>query len=62
MAMARREMRLGMALVLLMFLSGCIYSSTPEWGTGDGQIHVDIDGDIVLKFSQKWAARIRRHL
>ena len=47
MAMARREMRLGMALVLLMFLSGCIYSSTPEWGTGDGQIHVDIDGDIV---------------
>ena len=45
--MARREMRLGMALVLLMFLSGCIYSSTPEWGTGDGQVYVEIDGDSV---------------
>jgi hypothetical protein len=43
--MARPHMRLGMLLVLLMFMAGCIYSSTPEWGTGDGQVHVDIDGD-----------------
>ena len=43
--MARPHMRLGMLLVLLMFMAGCIYSSTPEWGTGDGQIHVEIDGD-----------------
>lgn len=28
-----------------MFMAGCIYSSTPEWGTGDGQVHVKIDGD-----------------
>ena len=43
--MARPHMRLGMLLVLLMFTAGCIYSSTPQWGTGDGQVHVDIDGD-----------------
>ena len=43
--MARPHMRLGMLLVLLMFMAGCIYSSTPEWGTGDGQVHVKIDGD-----------------
>ena len=43
--MARPHMRLGMLLVLLMFMAGCIYSSTPEWGTGDGQVHVDINGD-----------------
>ena len=43
--MARPHMRLGMLLVLLMFMAGCIYSSTPEWGTGDGQVHVEIDGD-----------------
>ena len=43
--MARQRTRLGMVLVLLMFLAGCIYSSTPEWGTGDGQVYVEIDGD-----------------
>ncbi len=43
--MARPQAQLGMLLVLLMFLSGCIFSSTPEWGTGDGQVHVNIDGD-----------------
>ena len=43
--MARPHMRLGMLLVLLMFMAGCIYSSAPEWGTGDGQVHVKIDGD-----------------
>ena len=43
--MARPHMRLGMLLVLLMFMAGCIYSSTPEWGTGDGQVHVDINED-----------------
>ena len=29
---------LGMLLVLLMFMAGCIYNDTPEWGTGDGQV------------------------
>ena len=43
--MAHRQTRLAMLLVLLMFMAGCIYSDTPEWGTGDGQIHVEIDGD-----------------
>ena len=43
--MGRPHMRLGMLLVLVMFMAGCIYSSTPEWGTGDGQVHVKIDGD-----------------
>ena len=43
--MARLHLRLGMLLVLIMFMSGCIYSSTPEWGTEDGQVHVKIDGD-----------------
>ena len=43
--MARLHLRLGMLLVLIMFMSGCIYSSTPEWGTDDGQVHVEIDGD-----------------
>ena len=43
--MAHRQARLGMLLVLLMFMAGCIYNDTPEWGTGDGQVHVEIDGD-----------------
>ena len=41
--MARLQTRLGMLLVLLMFMAGCIYNDTPEWGTGDGQVHVEID-------------------
>ena len=45
--MARQQMRLGMVLVLLILLAGCIYSSTPEWGTEDGQLYVEIDGDSV---------------
>ena len=43
--MARPKVRLAMLLVLVMFMSGCIYSATPEWGTGDGQLKVEIDGD-----------------
>ena len=43
--MARLQTRLGMLLVLLMFMAGCIYNDTPEWGTGDGQVHVEIDDD-----------------
>ena len=43
--MARPKVRLAMLLVLVMFMSGCIYSTTPEWGTGDGQLKVEIDGD-----------------
>ena len=43
--MARLQTRLGMMLVLLMFMAGCIYNDTPEWGTGDGQLSVEIDGD-----------------
>ena len=46
--MARTRTRLGMALVLLMFMAGCIYNDTPEWGTGDGQVHVDINGDSAV--------------
>ena len=42
--MARLKTRLGMMLVLLMFMAGCIYNDTPEWGTGDGQVYVEIDG------------------
>ena len=41
--MARPHLRIGMLLVLLMFMSGCIYSTTPEWGTGDGQLKVEIN-------------------
>ena len=43
--MARLQTRLGMMLVLLMFMAGCIYNDTPEWGTGDGQVYVEIDGN-----------------
>ena len=43
--MARPKVRLAMLLVLLMFMSGCIYSTTPEWGTGDGQLKVEIDAE-----------------
>ena len=42
--MARLQTRIGMMLVLLMFMAGCIYNDTPEWGTGDGQVFVEIDG------------------
>ena len=41
--MARPQMRLAMLLVLLMFMAGCIFSDTPEWGTDDGQLKVEID-------------------
>ena len=49
--MARTQLRLGMLLVLLMFMAGCIYSDTPQWGEGDGQIHAEIKGDesVVIK-------------
>ena len=43
--MASQRGRLGLALVLIMFMSGCIYADTPEWGKGDGQIFVEIDED-----------------
>ena len=43
--MARLQTPLGMMLVLLMFMAGCIYNDTPEWGTGDGQVHVEYDED-----------------
>jgi hypothetical protein len=41
--MARPQVRLAMLLVLLMLMAGCIFSSTPEWGTDDGQLKVEID-------------------
>lgn len=48
--MARPKVRLAMLLVLVMFMSGCIYSTTPEWGTGDGQLKVEIsDGKADIK-------------
>ena len=43
--MARPQVRLAMLLVLLMLMAGCIFASTPEWGTGDGQLKVEIDDD-----------------
>ena len=43
--MSRTYARLALPLVLLMFMAGCIYSSTPEWGTGDGEVHVEIDDE-----------------
>ena len=43
--MAHRQTRLVMLLVLSMLMAGCIYNDTPEWGTGDGQVYVEIDGD-----------------
>ena len=43
--MAHRQTRLAMLLVLSMLMAGCIYNDTPEWGTGDGQVYVEIDGD-----------------
>jgi hypothetical protein len=43
--MARPQAPLAMLLVLLMLMAGCIYSDTPEWGTGEGQIKVVIDTD-----------------
>ncbi len=41
--MARLHTRLGLLLVLLVLMAGCIYDDTPEWGTGDGQVHVEMD-------------------
>ena len=43
--MARTRAPLAMLLVLLMFMAGCIYASTPEWGSEDGQLQVEIDDD-----------------
>ena len=43
--MARLQARIGLMLVLLIFMAGCIYNDTPEWGTGDGQVFVEIDGN-----------------
>ena len=53
--MARLQTRIGMLLVLLIFMAGCIYNETPEWGTGDGQVFVEIDGssaDIESKMGE----------
>ena len=41
--MARPHVRLAMMLVLSMMMAGCVYSSTPEWGTGDGQLKVNVE-------------------
>ena len=41
--MAQPQVRLAMLLVLLMLMAGCISADTPEWGTGDGQLKVEID-------------------
>ena len=43
--MARLKAPLAMLLVLLMFMAGCVYSDTPKWGTGDGEIKIEIDAD-----------------
>ena len=53
--MARPQMRLAMLLVLLMFMTGCIFSDTPEWGTDDGQLKVEID-DGKAKIQSKLGA------
>ena len=41
--MASQRGRLGLALVLIMFMSGCIYDDTPGWGKGNDQVFVEID-------------------
>ena len=41
--MARLRARIGISIFLLMFLSGCVYSTTPEWGTGSGQVSVELN-------------------
>ena len=41
--MASQRGRLGLALVLIMFMSGCIYADTPGWGKGNDQVFVEID-------------------
>ena len=45
--MARGRARISISLFVLMFLSGCVYSTTPEWGTGNGQVSVDIDRNLM---------------
>ena len=59
--MARPQMRLAMLLVLLVFMTGCIYSTTPEWGTGDGQLKVEVkDGkaDIQSKLGEGFDSEV----
>ena len=50
--MARPPVRLAMLLVLSMLMAGCVYSSTPEWGSGDGQLNVDIEENSAIIQSQ----------
>lgn len=50
--MARPHVRLAMLLVLSMLMAGCVYSSTPEWGSGDGQLNVDIEETSAIIESQ----------
>jgi hypothetical protein len=35
-----------------MLMAGCVYSSTPEWGSGDGQLNVDIEEGSAIIQSQ----------
>jgi hypothetical protein len=35
-----------------MLMAGCVYSSTPEWGSGDGQLNVDIEENSAIIQSQ----------
>jgi len=50
--MARPHTRLALLLVLSMLMAGCVYSSTPEWGSGDGQLNVDIEEGSAIIQSQ----------
>ena len=50
--MARPHTRLALLLVLSMLMAGCVYSSTPEWGSGDGQLNVDIEETSAIIESQ----------
>ena len=43
--MARSRSRFALAILMTMMLAGCVSAPTPEWGTGDGEMHVEIDGD-----------------
>ena len=45
--MARSRSRFALAILMTMMLAGCVSAPTPEWGTGDGQMQVEIDGDRV---------------
>ena len=56
-----RGSRFALAILMTMMLAGCVSAPTPEWGTGDGQMQVEIDDDQVEILLSLAPRHIQKH-